>query len=120
MLAPRELSASDALLDGLRLSAAMTRKLAVAGLPLGGGKAVFAVEAIPTGDRRRVLIERYADLVASLRGAFSNPQVAHEDTVARQRRGGEAVTSGGASPTRPATREAIWRPGSSPCTSSRR
>lgn len=63
-------SASDALLDGLRLSAAMTRKLAVAGLPFGGGKAVLAVEAIPTGDRRRMLIERYADLVASLRGAF--------------------------------------------------
>ncbi len=63
-------SASDALLDGLRLSAAMTRKLAVVGLPFGGGKAVLAVEAIPTGDRRRMLIERYADLVASLRGAF--------------------------------------------------
>jgi leucine dehydrogenase len=63
-------NASDALLDGLRLSAGMTRKLAVVGLPFGGGKAVIAVQAIPTGDRRRMLIERYADLVASLKGAF--------------------------------------------------
>ena len=33
----------DALADGLRLSSSMTRKNAVAGLPLGGGKAVYWV-----------------------------------------------------------------------------
>ena len=33
----------EALQDAMRLSAAMTRKLAVAGLPFGGGKAVIAV-----------------------------------------------------------------------------
>ena len=34
---------AEALEDAMRLSAAMTRKLAVAGLPFGGGKAVLAV-----------------------------------------------------------------------------
>ena len=38
----------DALSDGLRLSSAMTSKNAMAGLPLGGGKAVLAVPEIPT------------------------------------------------------------------------
>ena len=60
----------EALADGMSLSAAMTRKLAVAGLPFGGGKAVIAVREIPGGDRRRALLLRYGDLVGSLRGAF--------------------------------------------------
>jgi leucine dehydrogenase len=60
----------DALRDGLRLAAGMTRKLAVLGLPCGGGKAVLAVPAIPDGDERRRLLERYADLVDSLGGTF--------------------------------------------------
>jgi leucine dehydrogenase len=63
-------SVDDALVDGLRLSAGMTRKFAVVGMPFGGGKAVIAVDEIPTGERRRGLFERYADLVASLRGGF--------------------------------------------------
>ncbi|HXV57632.1 MAG TPA: Glu/Leu/Phe/Val dehydrogenase dimerization domain-containing protein [Gaiellaceae bacterium] len=61
---------ADALDDALRLSAAMTRKLAVAGLPFGGGKAVVAVPEIPTGDERRALLLRYAELLESLGGAF--------------------------------------------------
>ena len=40
---------SDALRDGLRLSTAMTSKMAMAGVPLGGGKAVLAVPEIPAG-----------------------------------------------------------------------
>src|SRR5262245_10444527 len=60
----------DALRDGLRLAAGMTRKLAVLGLPCGGGKAVLAVPAIPDGDERRRLFERYAELVESLGGTF--------------------------------------------------
>jgi leucine dehydrogenase len=61
---------AEALADAMSLSAAMTRKLAVAGLPFGGGKAVIAVREIPSGDRRRALFLRYSDLVGSLRGAF--------------------------------------------------
>jgi leucine dehydrogenase len=60
----------DALRDGLRLSGAMTAKNAVAGLPLGGGKAVLAVPEVPQGDRRRELFLRYGDLVRSLGGTY--------------------------------------------------
>jgi len=61
---------SDGLRDAMRLSAGMTAKLAVADLRLGGGKAVLAVPAIPTGDERRALLHRYAEMVASLGGSF--------------------------------------------------
>jgi leucine dehydrogenase len=61
---------AHALEDGLRLAAGMTRKLAVLGLPCGGGKAVLAVPAIPTGDERRRLLERYGDLIESLGGSY--------------------------------------------------
>jgi len=63
-------SPDEALRDGLRLSAAMTSKDAMAGLPLGGGKGVLAVPEIPTGADRRELLLRYGDLVESLRGAY--------------------------------------------------
>ncbi len=63
-------SPHDALRDGLRLSSAMTRKNAVAGLPLGGGKAVLAVPEVPKGGSRRRLLLRYGDLVESLHGTY--------------------------------------------------
>lgn len=63
-------SPAEALQDAMRLSAAMTRKLAVAGLPFGGGKGVLAVRAIPRGEQRRGLLLRYGDLVASLGGTY--------------------------------------------------
>ena len=61
---------AEALEDAMRLSAAMTRKLAIAGLPFGGGKAVLAVPSVPSGEQRRALLLRYADLVASLGGTY--------------------------------------------------
>jgi leucine dehydrogenase len=61
---------AEGLEDAMRLSAAMTRKLAVAGLPFGGGKAVIAVPEIPEGEERRALFLRYGDLVASLGGVY--------------------------------------------------
>ncbi len=61
---------AEALQDAMRLSAAMTRKLAVAGLPFGGGKAVMAVSEIPSGEARRALFLRYGDLIASLGGTY--------------------------------------------------
>jgi leucine dehydrogenase len=60
----------DALRDGLRLASAMTRKNAVAGLPLGGGKAVLAVPEVPQGERRREILLRYAELVDALGGSY--------------------------------------------------
>jgi leucine dehydrogenase len=63
-------TSAEALEDSMRLSAAMTRKLAVAGLPFGGGKAVIEVPQIPSGEKRRALFLRYGDLVASLGGTY--------------------------------------------------
>jgi leucine dehydrogenase len=63
-------SPAEGLQDAMRLSGAMTRKLAVAGLPFGGGKAVLAVRELPTGEERRGLLLRYGDLVASLGGTY--------------------------------------------------
>jgi len=61
---------TEGLADGLRLSAGMTSKLAVAGLPYGGGKAVICLPELPAPSQRRRLILRHADLVASLGGTF--------------------------------------------------
>jgi leucine dehydrogenase len=58
------------LADAMRLSGAMTRKLAVAGLPFGGGKGVIAVPEIPSGELRRKLFLRYGELVGSLGGTY--------------------------------------------------
>jgi glutamate dehydrogenase/leucine dehydrogenase len=61
---------SDGLADAMRLSAAMSRKMAVADMPRGGGKGVLAVPALPDGDARRRLLLRYGDLVESLGGTY--------------------------------------------------
>ena len=61
---------ADALRDAMRLSQAMTSKLAVADLPFGGGKGVIAVQSLPDGDERRNLFLRYGELVGSLRGTY--------------------------------------------------
>jgi leucine dehydrogenase len=61
---------ADGLADAMRLSGAMTRKMAAAGLPRGGGKAVLAVPELPAGEPRRRLLRRYGELVASLGGSY--------------------------------------------------
>ena len=61
---------AEALEDGLRLASGMTRKLAVAGLPCGGGKAVLAVPRLFDGEERRALFGRYGDLIAALGGTY--------------------------------------------------
>jgi leucine dehydrogenase len=61
---------ADALRDVLRLSSAMTLKNSLAGIAFGGGKSVLAVAAVPAGDERRRLLDRYAALVASLGGSY--------------------------------------------------
>jgi leucine dehydrogenase len=54
----------------MRLSGAMTRKMAAAGMPRGGGKAVLAVPELPSGEPRRRLLRRYGEVVASLGGSY--------------------------------------------------
>jgi leucine dehydrogenase len=60
----------DALGDAMRLSGAMTLKMAAVDMPFGGGKAVLAVPTDLEGEARRGLLLRYADLVAALGGSF--------------------------------------------------
>src|SRR5581483_4409217 len=61
---------ADGLADAMRLSGAMTWKMAAAGMPRGGGKAVLAVPQLPTGEPRKRLLRRYGELVASLGGSY--------------------------------------------------
>jgi leucine dehydrogenase len=79
-------SPSDALADAMRLSAAMTLKMAAAGVPFGGGKAVLAVPTALTGEERRGLLLRYAEVINSLKGTFKtgpdvNTSVADMDVI---------------------------------------
>ena len=60
----------DGLADAMRLSQAMTVKMAVADTGRGGGKAVLAVPALPAGDARRRLLRRYGELITSLGGTY--------------------------------------------------
>ncbi|HEY5058838.1 MAG TPA: Glu/Leu/Phe/Val dehydrogenase dimerization domain-containing protein [Gaiellaceae bacterium] len=60
----------EGLADAMRLSQAMTQKMAAAGVARGGGKAVLAVPELPEGEARRGLLSRYAELVSSLGGTF--------------------------------------------------
>jgi leucine dehydrogenase len=71
---------ADGLLDAMRLSEAMSLKMAIAGAPHGGGKAVLAVPQIPVGEARRRLLLAYGDLVESLGGSFlTAPDVNTDD-----------------------------------------
>jgi len=63
-------TAADGLADAMRLSRAMTVKMAGANLDRGGGKAVLAVPELPTGEARRALLLRYGELVQSLGGTY--------------------------------------------------
>ena len=62
---------ADGLADAMRLSQAMTLKMALANAARGGGKAVLAVPELPTGDARRKLLLRYGELVTSLGGTYT-------------------------------------------------
>jgi leucine dehydrogenase len=62
----------EALRDVLRLSRAMTYKMAVADLPLGGGKGVIMLSphAPLSAERRHLALLDFADTVAALRGHY--------------------------------------------------
>lgn len=63
----------DVLQDGLRLSAGMTRKNALAGLWWGGGKGVLArdLDAPPLdGEARAALYREYGEFVTALKGCY--------------------------------------------------
>ncbi len=103
-------SDDDALTDALRLSRGMTYKNAVAGLPLGGGKAV--VIADPRTNGREALFESFGRFVDGLGGRYITAEdvgttVADMDAVARSTphvRGG----SNGAGDPSPATAYGVY------------
>jgi leucine dehydrogenase len=109
-------SPQEGLADAMRLSKAMTSKLAVAGMPFGGGKGVLAVRHIPQGDERRELLLRYADTVASLRGGFvTAPDVNTTESdmdVVGERAAGfvfcRSVEQGGSGSSAPATAVGVF------------
>ena len=105
----------EALRDALRLSSAMTSKNAVAGLPLGGGKAVLAVPEIPRGEARRALLLRYADLVEALGGTYvtacdMNTSAQDMDVVGERTRHvlGRTVEAGGSGTSAPSTAVGVF------------
>jgi leucine dehydrogenase len=84
-------SPAAALEDAMRLSEAMTLKMAAADVPFGGGKAVLAVPSLTEGAERRRLLLRYAELAASLGANFQtgpdvNTTTADMDVIAEQHR----------------------------------
>lgn len=108
-------SPEDALLDGLRLSSAMTSKMAMASMPFGGGKAVLAVPEFPTGDARRELLLRYGDLVESLHGTYRtacdmNTSSADMDVIAERCSSvfGRTEKAGGSGTSAPATAVGVF------------
>ncbi|MGE5594603.1 MAG: Glu/Leu/Phe/Val dehydrogenase family protein [Hyphomicrobiales bacterium] len=101
--------------DALRLSSAMTRKLAGCGLDYGGGKAVLAVPHIPEGEERRELLLRYGEFVQSLGGTYHtapdvNTGEADMDIIAErcQYVFGKSVANGGSGNTAPATARGVF------------
>jgi glutamate dehydrogenase/leucine dehydrogenase len=104
-------SPDEAAADARRLSAAMTLKMAAAGMAWGGGKGVLAVPPGLTGRVRRDLLRRYGALVASLGGRYRTaPDVgtSSEDMdviaeTAGTRVFGRTPAHGGSGPSGPAT-----------------
>ncbi len=82
-------SPAEGLADGMRLAGGMTMKMAAAGIPFGGAKAVLAVRELPDEAARRPLFLRYADTIASLQGTFwtgpdMNTSSSDMDTIAER------------------------------------
>lgn len=61
----------DGLRDALQLAAGMTYKWAAIDFPKGGGKGVIAASRPLESSAQERLLERYGELVESLRGAFA-------------------------------------------------
>jgi leucine dehydrogenase len=108
-------SPAEALRDATRLAAGMTVKMAVAGFPFGGGKAVLAVPHVPDGDERAGLLRRYAEAIESLGGSFwtgcdMNTTSADLDVIAEvaPRVFGRSVERGGSGEPGPATAKGVF------------
>lgn len=105
-------STDEALVDVLRLSRGMTHKAAVAGLPLGGGKAVIIAD--PRRDKTPDLLRAYGRAVDALGGTYVTAEdvgstVPDMEVVASATRHvtGLPVESGGSGDPSPATAHGV-------------
>ncbi|RME73854.1 MAG: Glu/Leu/Phe/Val dehydrogenase [Planctomycetota bacterium] len=104
----------DALLDVLRLSKGMTYKASVAGLNLGGGKAVIIAD--PRKDKNEVLLRAFGRFVETLGGRYITAEdvgtnVADMEYVLAETSHvvGISVTQGGSGDPSPVTAYGVWK-----------
>ncbi len=108
-------SAGDGLADACRLAEAMTLKMAVAGLPMGGGKSVLAVPGELDLATRRDLLLRHARNVDLLGGRYRtgpdmNTNSADMDTLSEVTpyAFGRSVANGGSGSSAPDTAVGVF------------
>ena len=107
-------SADDALIDVLRLAKGMTYKSALAGLDLGGGKAVIIGD--PATAKTEALLRVYARFVDSLGGRYLTAEdvgttQADMDLIARETRcvtGTSPLLGGSGDPSQATARGVYW------------
>ncbi|WP_274423379.1 Glu/Leu/Phe/Val family dehydrogenase [Chelativorans sp. YIM 93263] len=100
-----------ALTDALRLSRGMTYKAAVAGLPLGGGKAVIIAD--PKTEKNENLLTAYARMLSALEGQFFTAEdvgmtLADADFLRSKTSNVVGTTKGGSGNPSPATAEGVF------------
>jgi leucine dehydrogenase len=106
---------ADGLLDAMRLAETMTLKMAVAGLPMGGGKSVLAVPGELDPQVRRDLLLRHAHNVHMLGGNYRtgpdmNTNSADMDTLCEVTpyAFGRSVENGGSGSSAPDTATGVF------------
>lgn len=103
-------SEDDALADVLRLAKAMAYKAAVAGLALGGGKAVLIAD--PARDKTPALLRAYGRVVEGIGGAYvttadAGSTVADLDVISETTRYVTGTSTGSGDPS-PVTAHGVW------------
>lgn len=97
--------------DALRLSRGMTFKSAIAGLPLGGGKAVIIADA--RTEKTPEMLEAYAEMLNALEGQYITAEdvgmtLADADFLAARARNVSGTTKGGSGNPSPFTAEGTF------------
>lgn len=97
--------------DALRLSRGMTFKSAIAGLPLGGGKAVIIADA--KKDKTPAMLEAYAEMLNALQGQYITAEdvgmtLADADFLAERAANVSGTTKGGSGNPSPFTAQGTF------------
>lgn len=98
-------------IDALRLSRGMTFKSAIAGLPLGGGKAVIIADA--RTEKTPAMLEAYAEMLNALDGQYITAEdvgmtLADADFLAARAKNVSGTTKGGSGNPSPFTAEGTF------------